>query len=382
MDFQKTSTGASNQVRIFTEGIKELGATLGENLLPLITPIIQKLNEWVQKFGQMDEGTQKLVLALGGLVIILPPIIGGIGSLCTGISAIIGLFATKTVVVTADTLATNGAITSTGAWTVANTGLTISLFGITVPLWVIIGIIGLLIGVGYLLVKNWDWICEKAGAIWSSITGFFQEFNDFMNGIFTTDFSQAFGYLGEILNGFFDNFKDIYDGIKLIFTGIIDFITGVFTGDWEKALNGVKDVMLGIMNTIAGLIKAPINAMIQGLNWLIGGINSALSFEIPDWVPLAGGKSFSLDIPQIGYLENGGLLTQPTMLGNGFMAGEKDKGRTSQSEVVVPLDRLFNEFAKIFNRDNVVQIDGREFMRVIAPYSEEIEKYRQQFAYL
>ena len=54
-------------------------------------------------------------------------------------------------------------------------------------------------------------------------------------GVFLTDWTELFGpVLGEYLNAFFANVQNIWNAIMQIFTGVIDFIRGVFTGDWER----------------------------------------------------------------------------------------------------------------------------------------------------
>ena len=51
-------------------------------------------------------------------------------------------------------------------------------------------------------------------------------------------------------------------------------------------------------------MKFPLNLIIDGLNSLIRGLNS-ISFDVPDWVPLIGGKSFGINIPLIPKLATG-----------------------------------------------------------------------------
>ncbi|MEG2679199.1 MAG: hypothetical protein RR949_04600, partial [Oscillospiraceae bacterium] len=72
-DFARTSDGAANQIRIFQESLKEAAATAGEDLLPIITPIISKLSELIQSFGDMDEGTRKLIVNMGLFLAVLGP---------------------------------------------------------------------------------------------------------------------------------------------------------------------------------------------------------------------------------------------------------------------------------------------------------------------
>lgn len=70
--------------------------------------------------------------------------------------------------------------------------------------------------------------------------------------------------------------SEVIDGVKQIFGGFIDFLTGVFTLDWEKAWEGIKEIFRGICNTIAGVFEATVNLIIKGINWLISKLNSLL----------------------------------------------------------------------------------------------------------
>ena len=145
-----------------------------------------------------------------------------------------------------------------------------------------------------------------------------QRVDDFLQGVFTNDWSQSFGVLGEILNVFFATVKSIWDSIKAVFDGIIDFIRGVFTGDWERAWTGVQEIFKGIFTALVAIAKAPlngiiglINMVIDAINWMINGLNS-IHFDVPDWVPVLGGKSLGFNIPTIGkiaYLAKGGILS-------------------------------------------------------------------------
>lgn len=143
-----------------------------------------------------------------------------------------------------------------------------------------------------------------------------QDLDDWLQGVFTTDWSESFGFLGDLINGFFQTVSDVWGAIKKVFDGIIDFIRGVFTGDWDRAWKGVSEIFGGIFEGLVALVKAPfnaiiaiINAVITGINWLIDKINK-ISFDFPDW--LGGGHvGFDFDhLPKIEYLAKGGILTQ------------------------------------------------------------------------
>lgn len=116
---------------------------------------------------------------------------------------------------------------------------------------------------------------------------------EFIGGAFVGTFDSVFRSIGTII-----------DGLKDIFIGLMNFITGVFTGSWEKAWEGVRKIFKGIFESLWGIVKFPFNQIIEGLNTLIGGLNK-LSFDVPDWVPGIGGKSFGINIPLIPKLETG-----------------------------------------------------------------------------
>lgn len=209
------------------------------------------------------------------------------------------------------------------------------------------------------------------------IQAILQKVDDFLQNIFAMDFKEIFGpVLGEILNGFFKNVKDIWDSIKKVFDGIIDFIRGVFTGDWERAWNGVKEIFGGIFDGLVALAKAPINGIISILNGAINGINSLLSglnkiqINIPDWVPFLGGKSFGINIPNIPnipYLAKGGILSSGSaVVGE---AGPELLTMAGNRAVVQPLtnggttNNYMSDKIEVVVEGSPVILDGKEIGR-------------------
>lgn len=373
-DFARTSDGASNQMRIFTEGIKELASNIGENLLPIITPIIQKLNEWVQKFGAMDKETQQVILKVGGLFAVLGP-----GLLILGKTILImndmrkAFMLAKTAIVGFE-IKTKLATMATKLMAIAQGALN---FVMSLnPILLVVIAIGVLVGAIIYLWNTSEGFRTFITNMWEGIKTLFMDFNTFLTGLFQTDFTQAFGAIGNVCNAFFANVKNIWDSIKQIFGGIVDFIAGVFTGDWERAWQGVCDIFGGIMNGLGAIIKAPINAVIGIINMAIDGINS-ISFSVPDWVPFVGGKSFAPNFGKINYLYEGGIVNQPTLLGGSTVVGDAYKGKGNQSEVVVPLDQLIQWIEKVASRPISVELDGRQVMRGLSPYQNEFEKYNK-----
>lgn len=113
------------------------------------------------------------------------------------------------------------------------------------------------------------------------------------------------------------SFQAIITSIQGVFDGLITFVTGVFTGNWGQAWEGVKQIFGNAFNALVELAKAPINAVIALINGAIDGINSLTGggISIPDWVPVAGGQTFSLKLNKIPALAHGGFTQGVSIAG-------------------------------------------------------------------
>ena len=169
-----------------------------------------------------------------------------------------------------------------------------------------------------------------------------QQFDDFLQGIFARDWTQVFGpVLGTALNAFLANVSNVWNAAKQILDGIINFICGVFTGDWERAWTGLKQIVSGVFGGLGAIVKVPLNGviamlngMLEGVNWVIRKING-ISFKNP-----FTGKRYDFNLPTIGnvpYLAKGGVLSQGSaVVGE---AGPELLTMTGSSAVVQPLTK-------------------------------------------
>lgn len=108
--------------------------------------------------------------------------------------------------------------------------------------------------------------------------------------------------------------QPIVQSLISIFQGLIDFITGVFAGNWSQAWNGVVQVFGGLWDGLVAIVKAPINAVIGLINGAINALNS-ISVTIPEWVPVVGGNTFGINIPNIPMLATGGFTDGVSIAG-------------------------------------------------------------------
>ena len=119
--------------------------------------------------------------------------------------------------------------------------------------------------------------------------------------------------LSSVLGGALTTITNIVKSVMTVFQGLIDFITGVFTGNWSQAWNGIKSIFSGAVSGLGEIIKAPLRAVVSAVNGVISGLNK---LKVPDWVPGIGGKG--INIPLIPGFAKGTLSTPDT-----FIAGEK-----------------------------------------------------------
>lgn len=245
----------------------------GQIIVETLAPGVQKFAEFMQgvvgKLNGMDEGTRKMIIvlglaiaAIGPAIVILGTFMGSLTKIYKGVQMLNTIFG-----ILKATMLTN-------------------------PFVLIIAGIALLIAAFVLAYQKVQWFRDGVNAFVGGI-----------KDIFVQDFNFISGFLGGIFGGIEQNFNNFFEAGKRIFNGLLDFITGVFTGDWQKAWNGVTEIFGGIFDGIAAFAKAPLNGMIGLINGFIGGLDN---IKIPKWVPGVGGKSFS--IGKIPYLATGGHL--------------------------------------------------------------------------
>lgn len=306
--------------------LQEQMAQLGEKLEPLTTKLTTMITAALEWFNSLDSGTQNFILGVIALVAVIGPLSSAFGGISSAVNGVITILPKL----------------KTGFTTVMGV---ISANPITALTAAIIGLVVLI------------------GTKGDEIQGILEQVDAFLQGVFVTDWTTVFGpVLGNILNGFFANLKNLWNAIYQIFNGVIDFIRGVFTGNWERAWSGVVQIFGGLFDGIAALAKGPINAVIglintaiDGINWLITGLNKIPGVNlgsISDIPMLAkGGTVWSgsaivgEDGPELLTVSGGKATVTPLtggtgkiedLLGsiNGQLAGVGSGGETT---IIVPL---------------------------------------------
>ena len=108
----------------------------------------------------------------------------------------------------------------------------------------------------------------------------------------------AIGSIVYALVAFAGNADQLVKSVVRIFEGIRDFLWGFINGDLSMMGEGIWKIVSGLVLSVLNIAGGVINAIIKGLNWLIRKINS-ISFNVPDWVPIIGGKGFAPKIKTV-----------------------------------------------------------------------------------
>lgn len=207
------------------------------------------------------------------------------------------------------------------------------------------------------LKQTWNAIINSIKYAWDMFITWLQSKSPMLAAIFQT--------YGNFISGLFNS-------IKQCLSGIIEFISGVFTGDWTKAWEGVKDIFKGIWNGIITAVEYAINFIINGINLLISALNT-IHFEVPDWVPLIGGSSFGISIPLVSNVALPRLAQGAVIPPNReFLAVLGDQ--KSGTNIETPLATMVQAFKQAINDTGgmggrqitvVMQLDHRELGRAV-----------------
>lgn len=244
-DYARTSTGTANSFRTFQATLQDLATVIGQKLLPIITPLIQKITAWVEKFAEMNPKTAELVVkiglllaALGPVLSILGPLVSGFGSILRIVGKVAGGFGTIT-----------GAISGGG-------GLITALGGLVTSFGPYLAIAAAAVVAGVAIYKNWNKIVKAGKAL---AKGIGKICKDIGNAISSFAKSAA-GKLSNGLKAMGTVAKNTWNGIKTGATNawksITSTVSNAVTGMKTKFSNGFTAVKTTVTNAWKGITTA------------------------------------------------------------------------------------------------------------------------------
>lgn len=207
-------------------------------------------------------------------------------------------------------------------------------------------------------------VSEAIRMFWNEVLAPFIEWLGEKLGTFLPPFIEG---MGTAFINAFDSALEVVGFLLDALSGLIDFIVGTFTGDWETAWNGIMEVFKGIINALIGIFEDSINFIIDSLNALINGAND-----------LGSSVGITWQIPTIPRLEIPKLATGAVIPPNApFMAmlGDQKHG----TNIEAPLDTIKQALAEVMaelsysqdNRPIIIEIDGREVFHVVKKEADE-----------
>lgn len=216
-----------------------------------------------------------------------------------------------------------------------------------------------------ILANPWTWVVIGLTAIIAVIIQLTRHWDEM---------EQYFGNAWESFKSMLVNIQTLFYGVVQNISGWIDFLAGLFTGNWDRMWKGAGNVVLGAMNSIISSFNIVSNAINSIINFVTGGINllidkiNSIGFDMPDWL---GGASFhpnipripnrALNIPNIPKLPR---LAQGAVLegGNPMLAYINDQPR-GNTNIETPLNTMVEAFktamsSNLGNRNVVIEANG------------------------
>lgn len=185
----------------------------------------------------------------------------------------------------AATVAQNAHTAAEWAGTAATTALGVAMNVLCSPITLVIAAIAALVAGIVLLVKNWDTVKAAGAAAWEGIKGAWSVASSW----FTTNIAEPIkGTWNTAMTNLKQWGSDTWTSIKRVWSVASSWFT---TNVTTPISNGFKNFANGIIGFFEGLVNGAIN----GINSIIGAFNR-ISFSIPDWVPVIGGKSWGFSL--------------------------------------------------------------------------------------
>jgi phage-related protein len=331
---------ANVQMKEFTNQLQSIAIQLGETLLPIVKEVVTQLSEWTARFKELTPEEQEVIVKTALVVAALGPLLSVGGRLISGIGTLLKL----------------------GPQVVKMMGTTAG--SIALPIAAAAAFVAIIAVYG------------------DQIQAILAEVDAYLQNVFATDWTKTFGTLGEPINYVLAQVRNFWNSFRTIFNGLIDFIRGVFTGDWDRAWKGIKEIFEGYFKMYVAIVKTPLNAVIGMINTVIGAFDqlgeklNGYTFERPEWL---GGGTWSFHVPtfnKIPYLAKGGILSEGSAIVG--EAGPELLTMSNGRAVVQPLTNNTNNYAGATNN---FYIQNNDPYAVAEQVSEILDHQTQQMAH-
>lgn len=404
---KREADGASGSFKAFTTIIKDITTEIGDNLLPILTPMLQKLADFIKGFKDLSPETKNFIVmlgliaaAIGPVMMVLGPVVSLIGKIIGAIgivSQVIGVMSSGIAVASPVVMGIVGVLTKLGAVFGIIKGAIIAFAAaLNLPVIAAVAVGAAIAAVVYAIVTNWETVKTKTIEILTAIVAY------------------VFGKFTELKNNTIAEWEAIKNAIttainmaKTIVTTVVGAIRGFISGVW----NGIKSTTARVWNNVLSAIKTPIEKARDIVKGAIEKIKSFLNITLPfpkiklPHFKISGG--FSLNPPSVpkfgvNWYDKGGIFSSPSIIGVGEKRPEfvgalddlkklirevlEEKGvggevdlsgiRDGQSSLLIKelVDEVRNLIYTVGNKDIVVSVGDREIARATYKYVAEFTK--------
>lgn len=271
----------AGQIDIIKSGLQELAISFGDIMMPAIRGFAKFIQNLVDKMNNLDEGQKQMIMRIALVVAAVGPLLMAIGGVISGVAGLI-----------------KNVSTISKAITQVKDGFALlkpAIAGISASVLAVIAAIGILIAA---FVTLWNTNEEFR----NKVTEIFNQVKESISN-FITELTQRFEEIQPIISGFIEFFKGIWlefcnfiapifiDAFSILsqllqsifdaIIGVLDIFIGIFTGDWDRVWNGVKQVFVSIwnflvstFNTIVSRLASIVSSMVQSITTFFGNLLS------------------------------------------------------------------------------------------------------------
>lgn len=250
---------AQGAVTMLDSAINVLFTSMSQHIIPIFTEVVRKITEVVNWFGSLDDGTQKLILTIGGIAIAVGPVLTVIGNIITAVGTISGAISGIGGVVSGVVKFVSSGITSILGIGGKLMGGIQALFALIVA-HPVVAVVTAIIAAVVLLWNNCEAFRNAVTAIWEAIKG---------------AFVSAWEGIKAAWDGAGKFFSDLWEGIKKTFENVVDFFKELF----DKAAKAVQEAWKAVGKFFSDLwesIKAAFSTVVEFFSELFGAAAQAV----------------------------------------------------------------------------------------------------------
>ena len=300
----------ANDLEQLGGSLESLAIKLGDLLIPHIRKFVQWLDKMVDGFVKMSPEQQAFILKIAGIVAAIGPALVIFGKLTSTVGKVMDGFkkAKSAIDIFKKGMSVLGKIGETSVldkfasgplsklpslFTKAGTaaqsgGLQISALGkvfglLTSPVGIAVAVIGVLVAAFITLWNTSEDFRNAIGAVFEQVGKAFSDFWNTLQGLFPVlqQFGTIFDALGAAWQGFcdliagpiiisvFQTIGNFISGLLQTLSGLIEFLTGIFTGDWSMVWQGIQDIFVGAWNMLTAPVQPFIDMLVGLWNWLV-----------------------------------------------------------------------------------------------------------------